>query len=111
MGPRSQCSFPADVPQGGWHRKPSSGPDPSLLWQLGIVNITYDKMEREMIINDEFSTPLIITIVTLAGSLLLIAAIYGCCHQRFSQKKDQVRREGGGTGTPRPFCPRGIFRR
>ncbi|NXW86367.1 PODXL protein, partial [Alopecoenas beccarii] len=60
------------------------------LWQLGIANITYDKMERE-IINDEFSTPLIITIVTLAGSLLLIAAIYGCCHQRFSQKKDQQR--------------------
>ncbi|KFQ62217.1 Podocalyxin, partial [Pelecanus crispus] len=50
---------------------------------------SYHKMEREMIINDEFSTPLIITIVTLAGSLLLIAAIYGCCHQRFSQKKDQ----------------------
>ncbi|NXU56798.1 PODXL protein, partial [Turnix velox] len=61
------------------------------LWQLGIVNITYDKMEREMIITDEFSMPLIITIVTLAGSLLLIAAIYGCCHQRFSQKKDQQR--------------------
>ncbi|NXS41331.1 PODXL protein, partial [Balaeniceps rex] len=60
-------------------------------WQLGIANITYDKMEGEMIINDEFSTPLIITIVTLAGSLLLIAAIYGCCHQRFSQKKDQQR--------------------
>ncbi|XP_049670304.1 podocalyxin [Accipiter gentilis] len=57
--------------------------------ELGIANITYDKMEREMIINDEFSTPLIITIITLAGSLLLIAAIYGCCHQRFSQKKDQ----------------------
>ncbi|NXK25673.1 PODXL protein, partial [Arenaria interpres] len=61
------------------------------LWQLGIANTTYDKMEREMVINDEFSTPLIITIVTLAGSLLLIAAIYGCCHQRFSQKKDQQR--------------------
>ncbi|XP_069718931.1 podocalyxin isoform X2 [Phaenicophaeus curvirostris] len=59
------------------------------LEELGIVNVTYDKMEREMVINDEFSTPLIITIVTLAGSLLLIAAIYGCCHQRFSQKKDQ----------------------
>ncbi|XP_068257808.1 podocalyxin isoform X2 [Nyctibius grandis] len=59
------------------------------LEELGITNITYDKMEREMVINDEFSTPLIITIVTLAGSLLLIAAIYGCCHQRFSQKKDQ----------------------
>ncbi|KAM6306976.1 uncharacterized protein O3Q21_013082 [Podargus strigoides] len=59
------------------------------LEELGIANVTYEKMEREMIINDEFSTPLIITIVTLAGSLLLIAAIYGCCHQRFSQKKDQ----------------------
>ncbi|XP_068025101.1 podocalyxin isoform X2 [Melanerpes formicivorus] len=59
------------------------------LEELGIANITYDKREQEMIINDEFSTPLIITIVTLAGSLLLIAAIYGCCHQRFSQKKDQ----------------------
>ncbi|KFQ26401.1 Podocalyxin, partial [Mesitornis unicolor] len=61
------------------------------LEELGIANITYDRMEREMVINDEFSTPLIITIITLAGSLLLIAAIYGCCHQRFSQKKDQQR--------------------
>ncbi|KFP00352.1 Podocalyxin, partial [Calypte anna] len=61
------------------------------LWQLGIANITSDKMEKEMVITDEFSTPLIITIVTLAGSLLLVAAIYGCCHQRFSQKKDQQR--------------------
>ncbi|NWR87314.1 PODXL protein, partial [Furnarius figulus] len=63
------------------------------LWQLGIgiANITSDKTDKDMIINDEFSTPLIITIVTLAGSLLLIAAIYGCCHQRFSQKKDQQR--------------------
>lgn len=61
------------------------------LEELGIANITYDKMEREMIINDEFSTPLIITIITLAVSLLLIAAIYGCCHQRFSRKKDQQR--------------------
>ncbi|XP_061876263.1 podocalyxin isoform X2 [Colius striatus] len=59
------------------------------LEELGIANITYDKLEREMVITDEFSTPLIITIITLAGSLLLIAAIYGCCHQRFSQKKDQ----------------------
>ncbi|NXM02575.1 PODXL protein, partial [Tyrannus savana] len=62
------------------------------VWQLGIgiANTTNDKTEREAII-DEFSTPLIITIVTLAGSLLLVAAIYGCCHQRFSQKKDQQR--------------------
>ncbi|XP_032851655.2 podocalyxin isoform X2 [Tyto alba] len=59
------------------------------LEELGIVNITYNETKREIIINDEFSTPLIITIITLAGSLLLITAIYGCCHQRFSQKKDQ----------------------
>ncbi|XP_056371730.1 podocalyxin, partial [Oenanthe melanoleuca] len=58
------------------------------LEELGIVNITSDKMVEDMSIKDEFSTPLIITIITLAGSLLLIAAIYGC-HQRFSQKKDQ----------------------
>ncbi|XP_008939442.1 PREDICTED: podocalyxin, partial [Merops nubicus] len=60
------------------------------LEELGIANVsaTSDRLERETI-TDEFSTPLIITIVTLAGSLLLVAAIYGCCHQRFSQKKDQ----------------------
>ncbi|CAN8210484.1 unnamed protein product [Coccothraustes coccothraustes] len=58
------------------------------LEELGIINITSDKMVEDMTIKDEFSTPLIITIITLAGSLLLIAAIYGC-HQRFSQKKDQ----------------------
>lgn len=63
-----------------------------------------------MVITDEFSTPLIITIVTLAGSLLLIAAIYGCCHQRFSQKKDQVQQDRGGMGTLRPFGLNGIFR-
>ncbi|NWZ89372.1 PODXL protein, partial [Nesospiza acunhae] len=60
------------------------------LCQLGIVNITSDKMVEDMTIKDEFSTPLIITIITLAGSLLLVAAIYGC-HQRLSQKKDQQR--------------------
>ncbi|XP_041333394.1 podocalyxin [Pyrgilauda ruficollis] len=59
-----------------------------MLEELGIVNITSDKMVEDMTINDEFSTPLIITIITLAGSLLLVATIYGC-HQRFSQKKDQ----------------------
>ncbi|XP_058660742.1 podocalyxin isoform X4 [Ammospiza caudacuta] len=58
------------------------------LEELGIVNVTSDKMVEDMTIKDEFSTPLIITIITLAGSLLLVAAIYGC-HQRLSQKKDQ----------------------
>ncbi|NWV26008.1 PODXL protein, partial [Origma solitaria] len=60
------------------------------LWQLGIASITSDKTVEDMTINDEFSTPLIITIITLAVSLLLIAAIYGC-YQRFSHKKDQQR--------------------
>ncbi|NXU39456.1 PODXL protein, partial [Drymodes brunneopygia] len=59
-------------------------------WQLGIVNITFDKMVEDMTINNKFSIPLIITIITLAGSLLLVVAIYGC-HQRLSQKKDQQR--------------------
>ncbi|XP_054148377.1 podocalyxin isoform X2 [Melozone crissalis] len=58
------------------------------LEELGIINVTSDKMVEDMTIKDEFSTPLIITIITLAGSLLLVAAIYGC-HQRLSQKKDQ----------------------
>lgn len=57
---------------------------------------------EDMTIKDELSTPLIITIITLAGSLLLIAAIYGC-HQRFSHKKDQVRWQEGGTAIPRLF--------
>ncbi|XP_016044100.2 podocalyxin [Erinaceus europaeus] len=40
---------------------------------------------------DRFSMPLIITIVCMASFLLLVAAIYGCCHQRLSQRKDQQR--------------------
>ncbi|POI34627.1 hypothetical protein CIB84_001621 [Bambusicola thoracicus] len=61
------------------------------LEKLGITNVTYRNQKMEEEIKDQFSTPLIITIVTLAGSLLLVAAIYGCCHQRFSQKKSQQR--------------------
>ncbi|XP_030071843.1 podocalyxin isoform X2 [Microcaecilia unicolor] len=38
---------------------------------------------------DWLSMPLIITIVCMAVSLLLIAAIYGCWHQRQSTRKDQ----------------------
>ncbi|XP_025908244.1 podocalyxin isoform X2 [Nothoprocta perdicaria] len=59
------------------------------LEELGITNVTFHNEQQEEEIKDRFSTPLIITIVTLAGSLLLVAAIYGCCHQRFSHKKDQ----------------------
>ncbi|XP_042326268.1 podocalyxin isoform X1 [Sceloporus undulatus] len=40
---------------------------------------------------DRFGLPLIITIVCMAASLLLVAAIYGCCHQRISRRKDQQR--------------------
>ncbi|XP_005365938.2 podocalyxin [Microtus ochrogaster] len=40
---------------------------------------------------DRFSLPLIITIVCMASFLLLVAALYGCCHQRISQRKDQQR--------------------
>lgn len=38
---------------------------------------------------DRISIPLIITIVCLAAVLLLVAAIYSCCHQRQRHKKDQ----------------------
>ncbi|XP_062055041.1 podocalyxin [Lepus europaeus] len=40
---------------------------------------------------DRFSLPLIITIVCMASFLLLVAALYGCCHQRLSHRKDQQR--------------------
>ncbi|XP_035171400.1 podocalyxin [Oxyura jamaicensis] len=59
------------------------------LEKLGIVNVTYLNQEMEEEVKDQFSTPLIITIITLACSLLLVVAIYGCCHQRLSQKKNQ----------------------
>lgn len=95
--------------QGG---HPTLDPDPSFPRQLGIVNVTYLNQEMEEEVKDQFSTPLIITIITLACSLLLVAAIYGCCHQRFSQKKNQVRWEEGWDGHPEtPPCPRGTSRR
>ncbi|XP_018108258.1 podocalyxin [Xenopus laevis] len=43
----------------------------------------------ETIDEDWLSMPLIITIVCLAVSLLLIAAIYGCWHQRQTHKREQ----------------------
>lgn len=49
---------------------------------------------------DRFSMPLIITIVCMASFLLLVAALYGCCHQRLAQRKDQVR-----TALPWPGKP------
>lgn len=60
------------------------------LQQLGVNNITHSGRTEDIIMEDRFSMPLIITIVCMAASLLLVAAIYGCCHQRLSQRKDQV---------------------
>ncbi|XP_049749145.1 podocalyxin isoform X2 [Elephas maximus indicus] len=40
---------------------------------------------------DRFSMPLIIAIVCMASFLLLVAALYGCCHQRLSHRRDQQR--------------------
>ncbi|XP_069485732.1 podocalyxin [Ambystoma mexicanum] len=52
-------------------------------FQLNGVSETLDAYE------DKISIPLIITIVCLAAALLLVAAIYSCCHQRQRHKKDQ----------------------
>ncbi|XP_060100604.1 podocalyxin [Heteronotia binoei] len=60
------------------------------LKKLG-VNVSYAGQYSDMDSEDRFSMPLIITIVCMAASLLLVAAIYGCCHQRISQRKDQQR--------------------
>ncbi|CAI5786542.1 Hypothetical predicted protein [Podarcis lilfordi] len=59
------------------------------LEKIGVKNITHGGRSRDPDIEDRFSMPLIITIVCMAASLLLGAAIYGCCHQRLSQRKDQ----------------------
>ncbi|XP_037745296.1 podocalyxin isoform X2 [Chelonia mydas] len=59
--------------------------------QLGISNVTYASKRLTEETEDRFSMPLIITIVCMACSLLLIAAIYGCCHQRVARRKDQQR--------------------
>ncbi|XP_061494087.1 podocalyxin [Rhineura floridana] len=61
------------------------------LEKLGVNNITHGGRTMDIDTEDRFSMPLIITIVCMAASLLLAAAIYGCCHQRISQRKDQQR--------------------
>ncbi|KAJ6666343.1 hypothetical protein lerEdw1_000616 [Lerista edwardsae] len=61
------------------------------LEKLGVVNITHNGRTEDINMEDRFSMPLIITIVCMAASLLLVAAIYGCCHQRLSQRKNQQR--------------------
>ncbi|XP_078533548.1 podocalyxin [Lissotriton helveticus] len=61
------------------------------LKKLGFLidkNSGGEKMPIEEYV-DRISIPLIITIVCLASVLLLVAAIYSCCHQRQRHKKDQ----------------------
>ncbi|XP_058046409.1 podocalyxin isoform X2 [Ahaetulla prasina] len=59
------------------------------LEKFGVNNITYGGRPLDTEPKDHLSLPLIITIICMAASLLLVAAIYGCCHQRISQRKDQ----------------------
>ncbi|XP_033018624.1 podocalyxin [Lacerta agilis] len=61
------------------------------LEKIGVKNITHGGRSMDPDMEDRFSMPLIITIVCMAASLLLGAAIYGCCHQRLSRRKDQQR--------------------
>ncbi|XP_075455484.1 podocalyxin isoform X1 [Ascaphus truei] len=55
----------------------------------GFSNVSYNASKLSEQDEDWLSMPLIITIVCLAVSLLIIAAIYGCWHQRRSHKRDQ----------------------
>ncbi|XP_070610542.1 podocalyxin isoform X2 [Erythrolamprus reginae] len=61
----------------------------SELEKFGVNNMTYGGRPLDTEPKDHLSLPLIITIICMAASLLLVAAIYGCCHQRISQRKDQ----------------------
>ncbi|XP_007427236.1 podocalyxin isoform X1 [Python bivittatus] len=61
------------------------------LEKLGVNNITHGGQPLDAEPTDHLSLPLIITIICMAASLLLVAAVYGCCHQRISQRKDQQR--------------------
>ncbi|XP_036087031.1 podocalyxin isoform X2 [Rousettus aegyptiacus] len=61
------------------------------LKKVGVNNVRFEGQGPPEETEDRFSTPLIITIVCMASFLLLVAALYGCCHQRLSQRKDQQR--------------------
>ncbi|XP_077015071.1 podocalyxin [Tamandua tetradactyla] len=61
------------------------------LKEAGISNMQFGDQGPPEEAEDRFSMPLIITIVCMASFLLLVAALYGCCHQRLSQRKDQQR--------------------
>ena len=62
-----------------------------LAGQVGVSNMQLGDQGPPEETEDRFSMPLIITIVCMASFLLLVAALYGCCHQRLSHRKDQVR--------------------
>nr|XP_036875316.1 podocalyxin [Manis javanica] len=61
------------------------------LKEVGVSSMKFGDQEPPEETEDRFSMPLIITIVCMASFLLLVAALYGCCHQRLSQRKDQQR--------------------
>ncbi|KAJ7329363.1 hypothetical protein JRQ81_015537 [Phrynocephalus forsythii] len=61
------------------------------LEKLGFSNFSYSGKPLDTSTKDPFGSPLVITIICMAASLLLVAAIYGCCHQRISRRKDQQR--------------------
>ncbi|XP_045047102.2 podocalyxin isoform X2 [Desmodus rotundus] len=58
---------------------------------VGVSNMQLGDQGPPEETEDRFSMPLIITIVCMASFLLLVAALYGCCHQRLSHRKDQQR--------------------
>ncbi|XP_053320158.1 podocalyxin [Spea bombifrons] len=55
----------------------------------GTPMFVYNSVEHNTYYEDWLSMPLIITIVCLAVSLLIIAGVYGCWHQRQSHKREQ----------------------
>lgn len=61
------------------------------LKEMGVSDLRLGGQGPPEETEDRFSMPLIITIVSMASFLLLVAALYGCCHQRLSQRKDQQR--------------------
>uniref|UniRef100_A0A8C6DTW6 Podocalyxin n=1 Tax=Moschus moschiferus TaxID=68415 RepID=A0A8C6DTW6_MOSMO len=61
------------------------------LEDVGVRDMQFEGQGPPEEMEDRFSMPLIITIVCMASFLLLVAALYGCCHQRLSHRKDQQR--------------------
>ncbi|XP_054988133.1 podocalyxin isoform X1 [Sorex araneus] len=61
------------------------------LKEVGVSNMQLGEQGPPEEAEDRFSMPLIITIICMASFLLLVAALYGCCHQRLAQRKDQQR--------------------